>query len=71
MGNKTIVPKKSNAPVHTKSWEMGNKIIVTRIVFLRKNRSLPPFDVKSMSHLIQFQTETLNTISYGNSSHFM
>ena len=24
-----------------------------------------------MSHLIQFQTETLNTISNGNSSHFM
>ena len=31
----------------------------------------PPFDVKSMSHLIQFQTETFNTISNGNSSHFL
>ena len=29
-----------------------------------------PFDVKSRSHLIQFQTETLNTISIGNSSNF-
>ena len=26
------------------------QIDVTRIVFLRKNRCLPPFDVKSMSH---------------------
>ena len=33
--------------------------------------SPPPFDVKSMSHIIQFQTETLDTISNGNSSHFM
>ena len=31
----------------------------------------PPFDVKSMSHQIQFQTETLNTISNRNSSNFM
>ena len=31
----------------------------------------PPFDVKSISHLIQLQTETLNAISNGNSSHFM
>ena len=43
----------------------------TRIAFLRKNRCLSPFDVKSMSHSIQFQTETLNTISNGNTSHFM
>ena len=45
--------------------------LITRIVFLRKIRCLPPFDVKSMRHWLQFQTETLNTISYKNSSHFM
>ena len=36
-----------------------------------KSQLSPPFDVKSMSHKIQFQTETLNTIYKGNSSHFM
>ena len=39
--------------------------------FLRKNRCLPPFDVKNISHYIQFQTETLNTISNVNSIYFM
>ena len=50
----------------------GENLKKARIVFLlRKNRSLPPFDGKSMSHLIKFQTETLNTNSNGYSSHFM
>ena len=41
------------------------------LFFYKKNRCLPPFDVKSMSHLIQFHPETLNTISIWNSSNFM
>ena len=53
-----------------KKWFRKNQQ-TSRNVFLRKNRCLPPFDVKSMSHYIQFQTETLNNISIGNSSNFM
>ena len=41
------------------------------LFFYEKIDVSPPFDVKSMSHQIQFQTETLNTISNRNSSHFM
>ena len=43
----------------------------TILFFYEKNRCLPPFDVKSMSHKVQYQTETLNTISIRNSSRFM
>ena len=40
-------------------------------LFFYEKKMSPPFDVKSMSHKIQFQTETFNTISSVNSSHFM
>ena len=74
----SLIPSSSSLSDETKLWLLlhmtiavgetlnTNSLIQTRIVFLRKNRCLPPFDVKST-----ISNRTLNTISYGNSSHFM
>ena len=57
--------------VSSKLCPFSKNSLITKIVFLRKNRCLPLLMSKAWVIKIQFQTETLNTISNEISCHFM